>query len=165
MSLGNVICFVFWRGSYMQPGPNARSWDHHPPLPGSSKSRTDVWPAHHRRRLVCHSLPCNPDNNPTRSHLSISTRPFQRRHYLLQLCFCFVSSCPSIPAGHLNITSYVTTCQNWRSNGCQRRFPVQSFALEHHIHFSFQIFKIQVIESLLKTLKQRKWDVLLSHII
>ena len=67
---------------------------------------------------------------------------FQRRHYLLQLCFCFVSSRPSIPAGHLGITSYVTTCQNWRSNGCQRRFPVQSFALEHHIYFSFQTFQI-----------------------
>ena len=77
-----------------------------------------------------------------------------------------VSSRPSIPAGHVDITSYVTTCQNWRSNGCQRRFPVQSFALEHHIHFSFHIF--QIFKSKLCKASWKHWskenEMFCSHI-
>ena len=190
-SLGDVICYMFWRGSYaprtevswfwghlhhphMRGSSESRteiswSWDHlHPPLTGSSESRTDVWPAHHRRPLVCHSLPCNPDNNHTRSHLSISTRPFQQRHYLLQLRFCFARVFSSVNSR--GARRHHLICHNMPELEIQRLpealpCPIICFGTSHPLLFSyFPDFQIQVMQSFLKTLKQRKWDVLLSYI-
>ena len=89
-------------------------------MPGCLAVFQGIIPRHH---LICHSLLCCLDKD-----WGISLFQSVPKHFLL-LFYAWLSV--NSLRGMLSTTSYVTTCQNWRSSNSRRHPPVQSTSEEH----------------------------------